>query len=163
MEAHARHTAQAWIGMILIVAGLLVLLGAYFLLPLYSTTLNCFDICEPPKSATMWEFSLRLLANLAFFPIANTVVLALLHLPLLAATVSVGYSIAYRAHMRRTLAAWSKSAWVIGVAALILMLPVLLLGSRPDWGYLGMLIGYGMLWIGNRLLLTTPPLSPVAA
>jgi hypothetical protein len=164
MGARARLTAPAWIGLALIVVGFLVFVGAYFLLPLYVTTwLNCFDSCHPPMSATTWEFLLRLLSDFGFAPIGNALVLALLSLPLLGAVVGVGGSIAYRVRARRAFAVWSNRAWVAGTAALFLMLPLLLLASLPEVGYLGMLLGYGLFWAGSRLLHTAPPQWQVAS
>jgi len=112
-------------------------------------------------SRTACEFSLRLLTDLAFAPIANSLVLALLYLPLLAAVMGVGCSIAYRLRARREFAVWGVRAWIAGAAAFLLMLPLLLLGSWPEVGYLGMLIGYGVCWAGSRLLAGYP--EPQAA
>jgi hypothetical protein len=152
MEARVRRTTPAWAGLALIVAGLLVFFGAYLLLPLYVTTwLTC---CGSPVSRTTWEFSLHLLSIFATAPIANTLVLALLNFPLLAMVVGVGCALAYRVQARHTFATWSNGAWIVGAVALFLLLPVLLLGGRPDWGYLGMLVGFGLLWAGSRLLLS---------
>jgi hypothetical protein len=164
MGARARLTAPAWTGLALMVVGLVVFVGAYFLLPLYVTTwLNCFDSCGPPVSRTTWELSLRALSNFVFVPIANGLVLALLSLPLLGAVVGVGCSIAYRVRARLAFAVWSTRAWVAGAAALFLMLPLLLLASLPEVGYLGMLLGYGLFWAGSHLLHTAPPQWQVAS
>jgi hypothetical protein len=156
MQARARYATPTLTGLILIGAGFLVFVGSYFLLPLYVTTVNCFDVCEPSMSATMWELSLRLLANANFSPVGSVVILALLQIPLLAAVVGIGCSLAYRVRAHRMLAVWRKRAWVAGSAALFLMLPLLLVMVRPDWGYLGMLLGVGMCWAGTRIL-SAPP------
>jgi hypothetical protein len=138
-----------------------VFVGSYFLLPLYVTTVNCFDVCEPPMSATLWELTLRLLANANFSHVANIVILALHHFPLLAAVVGIGCSLAYCVRAHRMLAVWSKRAWVAGAAAVFLMLPLLLFMVRPDWGYVGMLLGFGMCWAGDRIL-SAPPQAQAA-
>lgn len=157
MEAHTQSRMPALVGLVLIIVGFVVFVGSYFLLPLFVTTLfSCFDVCGPAISRTAWEDSLYLLANFEFFPIANTLVLALYHLPLLAAVVGVGYSLAYRVRPSLSLAIWSRRIWIVGTIALIVMLLLLLIGARPDWGYLGMLLGYGMCWVGSRLLAGYP-------
>jgi hypothetical protein len=164
MEPRIRSAAPAWIGLALIVAGFLAYVGAYLLLPLYVTTwLTCFDVCGPPVSRTTWDFSIHLLSIFAIAPIANTLVLVLLHLPLLAMAVGVGCNLVDSVFARHAFAAWSTGAWIIGAIALFLTLFVLLLGGRPDWGYLGMLIGYALSWAGSRVLLTAHSQPQVAA
>jgi hypothetical protein len=162
MGARARSTVSTLTGLALIVVGLLVFAGAYFLLPLFLTTVNCFDVCGPPLTRTMWEDSQHLLANLAFFPVANVLILVLHHLPPLGAVAGVGCTIAYRVSALRAFAIWSRRAWFAGAAALLLILLLSLLGSQPELGYLGMLVGYGVCWVGSRLLLSAQPLSQTA-
>jgi hypothetical protein len=135
MEARSRYSVSTGIGLLLLFVGFLVFVVAYFRPPLYVTIwLNCFDSCSPPKSATTWEFSLRQLSDFGFAPIGNALVLALLSLPLLAAMVGVGRIIAYRVRAHRAYAVWSTRDWSAGAGAFLLMLPLLLLLGRPDWG-----------------------------
>jgi hypothetical protein len=163
MEARVRSTVFTLTGLALMIAGSLVFVSAYFLLPLYVTTwLSCFDSCSNPVSRTMWEFTLNAIAHLEFTPIPDSILLVLCYTPLLVAAVGMGGSIAYCVCARRAFAVWSTAALIAGFVALFLMLPVLLLGGRPDWGYLGMLLGYALLWAGSHLLLSAP-LQPQAA
>jgi hypothetical protein len=145
-------------------AGFLVFIGAYFLLPLFITGgLACGDVCDSPKSVTILELLLRALSGLTLYPIGNTLFLALLSLPLLGAVVGVGCSLVYLVQLRRALAVWSTVALVVGTVALFpLMVPLFAVLGRPDIGYLGMLVGYGLLWAGSRLL-RAPRQLPVAA
>ena len=69
-------------------------------------------------------------------------------------------------YLRHGFAFWSTGALVAGSVVLGLMLPLLLILGQPDWGYLGMLLGYGLLWAGSRRLLrllAAPPQLPVVA
>jgi len=165
MRARVRPTLSTLTGLALIVAGFLVFVGAYFLLPLFITGgLTCGDVCNSPKSVTISELLLRALSLFALEPIPNTLFLALLSLPLLGAVVGVGYSLAYRVRARRAVAVWSTGALVAGTVALFpLMVPLFAILGHPETGYLGMLLGYGLLWAGNRLLLRTPRQLPMAA
>lgn len=52
MGPRLRPGVAGWAGCALIVAGFLLVTVSYFLLPLYVTALNCFDICTPPKAGT---------------------------------------------------------------------------------------------------------------
>jgi hypothetical protein len=79
-----------------------------------------------------------------------------MHLPLLSAVVGVGCGIIYQVWARYAFAVWSTGALIAGTAALLLMLLLFLLPFRPQIGYLGMLVGYGLLWAGSRLLLRAP-------
>jgi hypothetical protein len=154
MEARARYSVSTVIGLLLLFVGLLVFIGTYFLLPLFITGgLACGDVCASPKSVTILELLLRALSGLPLYPIGNTLFLALLSLPLLG--VTVGCVIANCVHARRALAIWSTVALVVGTVALFpLMVPLFAVLGRPVIGYLGMLVGYGLLWVGSRLLLS---------
>jgi hypothetical protein len=115
-------------------------------------------------SVNISELLLPALSLFALEPIPNTLFLALLSLPLLGAVVGVGYSLAYRVRARRAVAVWSTGALVAGTVALFpLMVPLFAILGHPETGYLGMLLGYGLLWAGNRLLLRTPRQLPMAA
>jgi hypothetical protein len=154
MEARARYSVSTVIGLLLLFMGFLVFIGAYFLLPLFITGgLACGDVCASPKSVTILELLLRALSGLTLYPIGNTLFLALLSLPLLGAVVGVGCSLVYLVQSRRALAVWSTVALVVGTVALFpIMVPLFAVLGRPDVGYLGMLVGYGLLWAGSRLL-----------
>jgi hypothetical protein len=140
-----------------------ILVGAYFLLPLYVMTANCSDSsCSPPIADTMWELSLRLLSHFGFAPIGNALILGLCYRPLLSAVVGVGCGIIYLVWARHAFAVWSTSALIAGTAALLLML-LFLLPFRPQIGYLGMLVGFGLLWAGSRLLIRASRQLPIPA
>jgi hypothetical protein len=161
MGARRRLVLPAWTGFLLIASGFLSFVVSYFLLPLYVTTVNCFDTCTPPKHATAWEFSLNLLSHLPGTPVTDTFLLVLCYLPLLAAVTVVGCSIGFLVHPQRTFATWSSRSWLTGSIALVLLLLFWLLFLsifvRPAIGYLGMLFGYGFLRSGNRVFLTVRP------
>lgn len=74
----------------------------------------------------------------------------------------MGGSIAYLVHPCRMFAAWSNRAFVAGTVALIIIVPFLVVMTRPDAGYVGMVLGYGPFWGGNHLLLIARPLARVA-
>jgi hypothetical protein len=159
MGAYRRIVLPAWIGALLIAVGCLLLAGSYFFLPLYATTMNCFDSCTPPKYATAWEFSQNVLLRFSITPPVSASILVLLWLPLLAAVIVLGCSAGFLMYPRRAFASGIRISRLTGGIALITSLVlylVLLFGwIRPDFGYLGMLFGYGLLWGGTRLVLSS--------
>lgn len=159
MGPRLRPSVAGWAGSALIVVGFLLVAVSYFLLPLYVTTLNCFDACTPPKTGTAWELSLNVLSHVQNTPIPNALDLALAYLPLLGAVVGTGGSIAYLVHPRRMFAGWSNRAFVAGTVALIIIVPFLVVMTRPDAGSVGMVLGYGLFWGGNHLVLSARPLA----
>jgi hypothetical protein len=153
-----------WTSLALVGTGFLVFVIAYFVFPfiLVNGVFSCGDVCISPRSFSMWELSQYQLSNFRRAPIGYTLAIAVVLLPLLGVVVAVVCSLAYYAWARRAFVVWSTGALVAGSAALIaLLLPSLVLG-RPDWGYLGMVIGYGLTWAGSRRLLSTPS-QPQAA
>jgi hypothetical protein len=165
MRERVQHTVYVRIGLTLIGAGFLVFVVAYFLFPvlLANGVLTCGDVCVWPKSSSMWTLSLYQLSNFRFAPIGRALVLAALFLPLVGAVGGAGCSLVYHVRARHVFAFWSTGAVVAGSVELGLMLPLLLLLGQPDWGYLGMLLGYGLLWAGSRRLLAAPRQSPVVS
>jgi hypothetical protein len=159
MRGQLSRTAPVWTSLTLIGAGFLVVVVAYFLLPvlLANGVLTCGDVCVSPKSSSLWTLSLYQLANFRFAPLGRALVLAVLFLPLLGAAGGAGWSLVYSVRARHVFAVWSTGALVAGSGVLGLMLPLLLIFGQPDWGYLGMLVGYGLLWAGSRRLLAAPP------
>lgn len=159
-EARQRRIALAWTGFLLIVIGFLSFVGSYFLLPV--VVVACFDDC-PSTYFTAWETSMRALSLLPvtmgqslFFPLV--IVLLLCCLSLLAAVTVLGCSISFLVHRHRALAIWSHRAWLAGIIMLVLALPLVFFPFvRPEIGYLGMLVGYGLLWAGNHVFLTAQP------
>jgi len=161
MGAQRRRMLPAWTGVVLVAAGFLTFVASFFLLPLYFTA--CFDPCiAPTPHITTWDFSLNALAQLSVTPVAEAGILVLCYLPLLAAVTVVGCSVGFLVWPHRTLAMWSFRAWLAGSIALgimlllVLLLPLLSL-IRPNVGFFGMLVGYGLLWAGNRVFLTAHP------
>lgn len=145
--------ASAWTGLLLVVAGLLSVAVSTFLLPLVD--FDCFDTCGAPTYSTAWQISMRALSGSA--PAAAPFVLLLCLLPLLAAATTVGCGIGSLLRPRRTFATWSVRAWRAGVGALVILLPFLFFFVRPEIGYVGLLVGYGLWWGGSRLLRTRQP------
>lgn len=165
MGARVPSKASIFVGLALIVAG-----EGYSFAPIFCshsmsrqrTALTAVAVLPYPTQCG--ELSLRLLSRFEVAPIGNALVLGLCYLPLLSAVVGVGCGIIYLIWARRAFAVWSIGALIAGGAALCLMLPLLLLlPFRPQTGYLGMLVGYGLLWAGNRLLLRAPPQARVVA
>lgn len=146
---------------LLVIVGLLAFVGSYFLLPLYLTTLNCFDSCTPPKYATAWEFSLNVLSRFSFSPPVSAGILVLLWIPLLAAAAVLGCSFGLLVYPRRAFATGIRLSGLMGGSALVLSLLLYLVFLsgfiRPGLGYPGMLVGYGLFWGGGRLLVTVHP------
>jgi hypothetical protein len=136
-----------------------VFVVAYFLLPvlLANGVLTCGDVCMSPKSSSMGTLVLYQLANFRFAPIGRALILAALFLPLLGAMGGAGWSLVYHVRARHGFAVWSTGALVAGSVVLGLMLPLLLILGQPELGYVGMLLGYGLLWVGSRRLLAAPP------
>ena len=165
MGEPARFTVNAVTSLALIGAGFLVFVVAYFLLPvlLANGVLTCGDVCVSPKPSSMWTLSLYQLSHFRLAPIGRALVLAVLFLPLLGAVGGAGCSLVYHVQARHGCAVWSTGALIAGYVVLCLMLPLLLLLGRPDWGYVGMLLGYGLLWAGSRRLLAPPRQSPMTA
>jgi hypothetical protein len=157
MGARQPRVVLRWAGFLLIVTGFLAFLASYFLLPIYVTTLNCFDYCTPPKRATTWEFSQNLLAGFSIAPVFDSLVLVLLYLPLLAALVVMGSGLGFLANPDRAFALWIRRGALTGSIALILLFPFTLILSRPEIGYFGMLAGYAACWGGYVLYLTAHP------
>ncbi len=161
MRGRVPHAAPVWTGL---TAGFLVFVVAYFLLPvlLANGVLTCGDVCVSPKSSSMWTLVLYQLANFRLVPIGRALVLAVLFLPLLGAVGGAGCSLVYSVRARHGFAVWSTAALVAGSVVLCLMLPLLLILGQPELGYVGMLLGYGLLWAGSRRLLAAPPQPQVA-
>ena len=165
MGASRRFVGPAWRGFLLIGAGFLVFAVSYFLLPLYVTTMTCFDTCSPDQlhapaqHGTVWEFSLNMAAHLSVSvtPVVDSLIVLLCLLPLFAAVMVVGCSIGFLANPQGMFATWSHRGWRTGITALalIFVLSLVFLSSvlRPEIGYVGMLLGYGLLWRGNRVFL----------
>lgn len=153
-EALRRRAVSAWIGFLLIAAGFVVVAVSYFLFPVF--VVSCFYHCGAPVYSTAWELSKYGLSNFPDSPAVNALVLS--SLPLLAVTTVVGCSICFLVAPHRMFAIWSYRALVAGFIALVILVTFLLyFGTEPQIGYVGMLLGYGLLWGGNRLFLTAHP------
>jgi hypothetical protein len=156
MGVRRQGVLPAWRGFVLAALGLLVLVVSFFLPPLY--VVSCVASCAQPKLyATAWAFSLTILANLPSSPFINISILALCYLPLLAAVMVVGCLLAFLVRAHRAIATWSYRAWLAGSVALVLLLLVVLFlisffSGGPDKGFFGLLFGYGLLWVGNRIV-----------
>lgn len=158
MVARRNHILSAWTGFSVVLIGFLSYVVSYFLLPLYVTTLNCFDYCSPAKHPTMWEFSLNGVSHLSVTPVASSVVLLLCYVPLFGAVMVVGCSVAFLMHPRPALISWGDRGLLAGSVALVIfalvsLLTFISLVDRPHFGYLGILVGYGMFWGGRRFFL----------
>lgn len=147
------HFVWARAGVSVILVGFLSVLVSFFLLPIYITTLNCFDSCSPPKHPTLWEFSLNEIAHFSVTTVTASLILLLCYLPLLGAVMVAVCSTGFLVSPRRALITWSQGGLQAGSVALVIVLAFLLLFVRPQVGYLGMLFGYGLLWGGERLIL----------
>jgi hypothetical protein len=158
MEAHGRRTTPAWGGLALLFVGFLVFIVAYFVFPfvVVNGVFSCGDVCISPKLFSMWGLLQYQLAHFRSAPIGYTLALAVVCLPLLGGVVTVLCSLAYRVWARRAFVAWSTGALIAGSVGLFIMLLVSLVLGQPDWGYLGMLLGYGLLWAGSLLLRASP-------
>ncbi len=167
MGARRRLVLPAWTGFVLVVMGVLVFVASYFLLPVISD--QCEDACGWLYPTTWqlllyglsaWEYEVNALPQFDISLVPDTILLVLYYLPLLAAVMVVGGSIGFLAHPKRTLVTWSHRAWLTGSIALVLMLFVVLFlakffGGGPYSGFLGLLVGYGLLWGGNRVFLNS--------
>lgn len=158
IEMLGNQRRVAWTGFSVILIGSVCFVVSYFLLPLYVTTLNCFDTCSPAKHPTMWEFSLNAVAHLPYSPVVVAVTVLLCYLPLVGAVLVAACGLGCLLHPARGFVSWSARGLVMGSIALV---SIALLGLtffvflwiRPQIGYLGMLVGYAVLWAGWRLFL----------
>jgi hypothetical protein len=169
MGARLRLVLPAWMGLVLVVMGVLVFVASYFLLPvmaedimdagggLYPTTWQLSLI-----SLSAWIYELHELPHIDSSLVPDTFLLVLYYLPLLMAVTVVGCSVGFLVRPHRALATWGHWAWLTGSIALAPMLFLVLfgavyLGGGPHIGLLGLLVGYGVLWAGNRIFLTAQP------
>jgi hypothetical protein len=81
---------------------------------------------------------------------------------LLIAVTGVGCMVGFLVPPHRTVGLWGQRARRAGAIALALMLLwslVVVVGFRggPSLGFVGLLVGYGLLWTGNRIVLTARP------
>lgn len=151
-----RPLSLALPGLALIVLGCLSVVVSYFLLPL--TVSDCFDVCGYPIYTYAWEVTLRALAPYDFqAALVSAFILVALNLPLLAPMTMVGGSVGFLVHPHRAFAAWNVWAWRAGMSAVVLLFLFVIFLSRPDLGYAGMWVGYGLLWVGNRLPVRKQP------
>lgn len=169
METRLRLVLPAWTGLVLVVLGALLFFASYFLLPV--AVVGCFDSYCGWTYSTTWQFSLAGLSSWEFYVnglphldislVTDTIVLVLYYLPLLAAVTVVASTVGSLVWSHRALATWGHRAWVTGSIALVLMLLFVLVvaafvGGGPQIGFLGLLVGYGMLWAGNRVSSSQP-------
>jgi hypothetical protein len=115
---------------------------------------------------TAWQLSLNSLSAWQYVVkhvdislVTWSILLVLDCLHLLAAATVVACSVGFLVWPHRALATWGHRAWLVGSVALALMLLVVLVlagivAGGPHLGFLGLLVGYGMLWAGNRVFLT---------
>lgn len=159
MEMRRQPVFPAWAGFVLAALGLLALVVSFFLPPLYVT--DCFDSCAQPKHyATAWVFSRSTLSLLPSSPITSAAILVLCYLPLIAAVIAVSCLFGFLVRPHREFATWSYRVWLVGSIALVLLLLVVLFlvsffSGRPEKGFFGLLLGYGLLWAGNRVVLNS--------
>jgi len=144
-------------GFMLAILGLLVLVASFFLPPLY--VVPCVDSCaQPNRYTTAWALSLTFLANLSSSTAINVCILVLCYLPLLAAVMVVACLLGFLVRPHRAFVTWSHRVWLTGSIALVLFLLVVtflfsfFLGG-PELGFFGLMLGYGLLWGGNRVVL----------
>jgi hypothetical protein len=161
---------------VLAVLGLLVFVVSYVLLPWFVT--YCFGSCSTSLINTLWQASMPMVSQLRAdiqglpdpqFVVAllsdaskDSVFFVLDGLPLLAAVTVVGCSVGFLVRPHRALAVWGQRAWRVGTIALVLMLlwslvVVVAYRGGPSLGFVGQLVGYGLLWAGNRIVLTARP------
>lgn len=151
MGARRGSLVSAWTGFLFCAVGCLSFIESYFRLPLY----DCPSDCAPSYHPTEWELSMNVLSRLPDFPVADSLLLLLLLLPLVTTVLVLGCSAGFLVHPTRALAVWGFAVWLTGSIALFLLLPfVSIFASRPNSGYWGMVLSYGLLWGGNRILLT---------
>jgi hypothetical protein len=171
MEARRQLVLPAWKGLVLVAVGFSAFVVSYFLLPLYFTECpgSCFYIPSGTHDTTTWEFTLNLRSGWEYWAnelphvdislVTDTLVLALCYLPLLAAVTVVGCGVGFLVRPHRALARWGHRAWwtgsiVLGTMLLLTLLMPLLSLLHPGIGYVGMLVGYALLWGGNRVFRT---------
>jgi hypothetical protein len=167
METRLRLVLPAWTGLVVVVMGALLFFASYFLLPV--AVVGCFDSYCGWVSSTTWQFSLAGLSSWEFYVnglpqldislVTDTIVLVLYYLPLLAAATVAACSVGFLVWPHRALAVWGHRAWAAGSITLILMLCFVSFGTAffgggPQSGFLGLLVGYGVLWAGNRVFRT---------
>lgn len=164
-----RLVLPAWIGFVLVVMGVLVFVASYFLLPAIAE--QCEDACGWLYPTTWqlslyglsaWQYEVNALPQFDLSLVPSTLLLVLYYLPLLAAVTVVGCSVGFLVRPHRALATRGHRAWLTGSLALVLMLLVVLFvatffGGGPYFGFLGLLVGYGLLWGGNHVFLTAHP------
>jgi hypothetical protein len=176
MVARRQLVLPAWKGFVLVAVGFIVFVTSYFLLPLYFTECpgSCFWIPSGTHYTTTWEFTLNLRSGWEYWAnglphvdislVTDTLVLALCYFPLLAAVTVVGCSVGLLVRPRHAVAVWSSRMWlagsiVLGTMLLFTLLIPLLSLLHPGIGYLGMLVGYGLLWGGNRVFRTAASMT----
>jgi len=169
MGARLRLVVPAWMGLVLVVMGVLVFVASYFLLPVMAEDVLAAGGALSPTTCqfslhflSAWVQELRELPHIDSSLVPDTVLLVLYYLPLLAAVAVVGWSFGFLVRPHRALAMWGYWAWLTGSMALAPMLFLVLfgavyLGGGPHSGLLGLLVGYGVLWAGNRIFLTAHP------
>jgi hypothetical protein len=171
MGVRRRLVLPAWAGFVLVVMGVLVFVASYFLLPVIAD--QCADACGWLYPTTWqlslyglsaWEYEVNALPQFDISLVPDTVLLVLYYPPLLAAVTVVGCSVGFLVRPHRTLVTWSHRAWLTGSIALVLMLLFVLFGASffgggPYSGFLGLLVGYGLLWGGNRVFRNTVPVT----
>jgi hypothetical protein len=168
METRLQLVLPAWSGLFLVVLGALLFFASYFLLPVAVGA--CWDSCGWFYTTT-WQLSLNSLSNWEFYVnglphldislVTDTILLVLFYLPLLAAMTVVAGRVGFLVWPHRALVTWGHRAWLTGSIALALMLLFVLLGAvffagGPQSGFLGLLVGYGLLWAGNRVSSSQP-------
>ena len=111
----------------------------------------------PPTHRTAWEESMVILAQIPNDPFSNSVILAFHYLPLLATLMIFGSGIGYLIHPQRFFVRWLFPSWLTGIAILFIALPFLTVFTRPEIGYFGMLVSYGLFFGGYRVFLAAHP------
>jgi hypothetical protein len=169
METRLRLVLPDWTGLVLVVMGALLFIASYFLLPVavegcvdsycgytYPTT---WQLSQYALSA--WEYWVNAVPHLDISLVTDTIVLALYYLPLLAAATVVACSAGFLVWSHRAFTTWGRRAWLTGSIALAPMVLIFLLltaffGGEPQIGFLGLLVGYGVLWAGKRISSAQP-------
>jgi hypothetical protein len=160
MRTRFRQYALALSGQSLLLGGLAIAIGAFFWLPLLSSTF-CIDSCEPRSPAittTAWEFSQNVLAHWYVTPIPDTLVLILVYFPFFAGAVLFMGSAIFLTHSQRILLRWLSGMWIAGIVLLIaLLLLIFFIVSQPDTGYWGIALSYVLSGIGILLIRAAHP------
>ncbi len=154
MEARWQRVLPVWTGSLLAALGFLEFVVSYFLLPVYVITPCCGQTAYAP---TAWVYSQNALSHFTISPVANTGLLLLCYLPLLAAVTVVGCLLGFLVWPHQAFVTWSYRVWLAGSVALVLLLLVVLFGvvffsGEPEKGFFGLLLGYGLLWVGDRVV-----------